>query len=127
VALTAPVLVGVAAFGFLVGGLSALLGVGGGLIMVPLLALALDVGQHAAEGTSLLVIVPTAAAGVIVHSRAGYVSFYPAAFLGLGGILGSYLGALLALEVDGDALRTAFGIFTILMGVRLIRQGNQAA
>jgi uncharacterized protein len=125
VALTPAIVAGVIAFGFVVGVLSALLGAGGGLVMVPFLTLVLDVGQHAAEGTSLLVIVPAAAAGVIAHSRSGFVSFYAAAFIGLGGMLGSYVGAVLALRVTGELLETIFGAFTIVAGVRRIYQGLQ--
>ena len=50
-------------------------GVGGGVIMVPYMVTFLDKTQHVAEGTSLMVIVPTAIAGVIAHNKRGYVSF----------------------------------------------------
>jgi uncharacterized protein len=126
VALTPAIVAGVAAFGLLVGGLSALLGAGGGLIMVPFLALAVDLGQHAAEGTSLLVIVPTAAVGVFAHSRAGFVDFRSAALVGLGGAVGSLAGAALALEVSGELLETIFGAFVIVAGGRRIYQGMRA-
>jgi uncharacterized protein len=125
-ALTPLVFAGVALFGVLVGGLSALLGVGGGLVMVPFMVLVLDVGQHAAEGTSLLAIVPTAAVGVVAHRRSGYVSFRSAAFVAIGGIAGSYAGAAIALEVAADLLETIFGVFVIVMGARLILQGARS-
>lgn len=122
-ALTPLVVAGVALFGVLVGGLSGLLGVGGGLVMVPFMVLVLVIGQHAAEGTSLLVIVPTAAFGVLAHRRSGYVLFRPAAFVAFGGIAGSSAGAALALEVAADRLETIFGVFVILIGALLILQG----
>jgi uncharacterized protein len=122
-ALTPLSFAGVAIFGLLVGALSALLGVGGGLVMVPFMVLALGVGQHSAEGTSLLVIVPTAAVGVFAHHRSGFVSFLAGALMGLGGIAGSYIGAVVALEAPADLLETLFGAFVIIMGVRLIAQG----
>jgi uncharacterized membrane protein YfcA len=123
VALTMPIFAGVASFGVLVGGLSALLGVGGGLVMVPFMVLALDVTQQAAEGTSLLVIVPTAAVGALAHTRSGYVSFRAAALIAIGGIGGSYIGAAIALEVPSDTLEILFVIFVVLMGARLIANG----
>ena len=55
--------------GFLTGILAALFGVGGGLLLVPFMVLVLDESQHVAQGTSLLVIVPTAAAGMLSHAR----------------------------------------------------------
>ena len=91
--------------------------------MVPFMVLALGAGQHTAEGTSLLVIVPTAAVGVIAHQRSGFVSFRSGALVGLGGIGGSYMGAVIALGVSASILVTLFGAFVILMGARLIVQG----
>jgi uncharacterized protein len=122
-ALAAPAFAGVAAFGLLVGGLSALLGVGGGLVMVPFMVLVANVTQHAAQGTSLLVIAPTAAVGALAHRRSGYVSFRAAALIAPGGIGGSYVGAALALEVSPELLETIFGVFVVVMGARLIFQG----
>ncbi len=69
--------------GFAVGYFSAMFGVGGGVIMVPFMVLVVGLTQHAAEGTSLLVIIPTAIAGVDVHLRKGFVS--PARALPHGG------------------------------------------
>jgi uncharacterized protein len=109
--------------GVAVGGFSALFGVGGGLLMVPFMVLALDLTQHVAEGTSLLVIVPTAAAGVLAHRRRGYVSFRLGTLLAAGGIGGAYLGALLAHRLDAADLQKIFGAFVLLMGARLILQG----
>ena len=114
--------VGVVAFGTLTGVLSALFGVGGGLVMVPFMVLALGSDQHLAEGTSLLVIVPTAIVGVTAHARRGYVSFKHAALLATGGVGGSYLGATLALQLDEGVLRVILGLFLALTGVSMVVQ-----
>ena len=116
------VALGVVAFGVLTGVLSALFGVGGGLVMVPFMVLALGSDQHLAEGTSLLVIVPTAIVGVIAHTRRGYVSFKHAALLAVGGVVGSFLGATLALQLEEGALQVVFGAFLALMGVHTVVQ-----
>jgi uncharacterized membrane protein YfcA len=121
--LTPFVVAGIVAFGVAVGALSAFLGVGGGLVMVPFMVLVLGLGQQSAEGTSLLVILPTAAAGVIAHSRRGFVSFRAAAWLSVGGTVGSFAGALIALNLSGARLQTLFGIFVCIMGVRLVALG----
>lgn len=121
--LTIPVAIGVALFGVVVGMLSALFGIGGGLVMVPFIVLLLDQSQHLAEGTSLLVIVPTAVAGVVAHSKRGYVDFRAAALLGLGGVVGAFFGARIALASSNDGLRIAFAVFLVVMGVRLIVDG----
>lgn len=121
--LTLPVVLGAGLFGVTVGLLSALFGIGGGVVMVPFMVLLLERSQHLAEGTSLLVIIPTAIAGVIAHNRRGYVSFRLASILGIGGVLGAFLGARLALSVDGDALSMYFAAFLALMGTRIIVEG----
>ncbi len=111
------------AFGILVGVASAMFGIGGGVIMVPFLILVVDQSQHVAEGTSLLVVIPTAIAGVIAHNRRGYVDFKRAAALAVTGVLGGFLGARLALAIDADSLQKAFGIFMLVMAARLLRDG----
>jgi uncharacterized protein len=125
VALSVPEVLGTVAFGVLVGVLSALLGVGGGIVMVPFMVLALGEPQKAAEGTSLLVIAPTAIAGVMAHRRAGLVAVREALLLGLGGALGSYAGARIALALRPDALEILFGGLVVVMGCRLIWQGSR--
>ncbi|MGH2693263.1 MAG: sulfite exporter TauE/SafE family protein [Actinomycetota bacterium] len=121
------VAVGVVVAGVAVGVLSALFGVGGGILMVPFITLALDESQHLAEGTSLLVMVPTAIAGVVAHHRRGFVSFRHAVLLALGGIGGAALGAWLALRLDADVLQRVFGVFVLVMGARLTVSGTRDA
>lgn len=111
------------AAGIVVGAFSALLGVGGATLMVPFMTLALDYGQHASEGTALLVVVPTAVAGVIAHRRRGYVDFKGAALLASSGVVGAVAGARLALEVSGESLKLGFGIFLMGVGLRMFVHG----
>ena len=109
--------------GVVVGGFSALFGVGGSVLMVPFMTLVLDYGQHVSEGTALLAVVPTAIAGVIAHRRRGYVDFRGAALLAAGGVVGSFAGARLAVEVSGHDLKLGFGIFLIAVGLRMAVRG----
>jgi uncharacterized membrane protein YfcA len=109
--------------GVVVGVTSALFGVGGGILMVPFMVLALEMTQHVSEGTSLLVIVPTALMGTIAHSRRGYVDRRAAGALAGGGIAGAFIGALVSLELPGDALQRAFAVLTAIVGARLIYDG----
>jgi uncharacterized membrane protein YfcA len=109
--------------GLVVGMLGALLGVGGGLMMVPFMVLVLDRTQHVAEGTSLLVIIPTAAVGAIAHYTRGYVSLRAAGLLGVGGVIGAIAGARLALGVSAPILESLFGFLVIGVGIRFIQQG----
>lgn len=111
--------------GLSVGIMSAMFGVGGGVVMVPFLVLLLGLTQHEAEGTSLLVIVPTAVAGVLAHRRRGYVLVRPALLIALLGTAGAYAGARLALSIDAESLQRIFGLFVIAVGIRLLIQGRR--
>lgn len=113
----------IAGAGVLVGILSGLFGVGGGILMVPFMVLALDKGQHLSEGTSLLVIVPTAVVGVLMHKKGNFVSFRTGALLAAGGVGGAYLGAALALRLPAETLQVIFGILMAFVGIRTVRRG----
>ncbi|MBA3628767.1 MAG: sulfite exporter TauE/SafE family protein [Actinobacteria bacterium] len=114
---------GILVVGIVTGILSALLGVGGGIVMVPFMVLVLGLGQQLAEGTSLLVIIPTAVAGVLAHRRSGYLSVRVGLMVGAGGVAGSFFGARLALVTPDDVLQKVFGIVLAIAGARLLRSG----
>jgi len=121
--MTVLVVVGVLVAGLAAGVLSALLGVGGGILLVPFMVLVLDFDQTLAEGTSLLVIIPTAMAGVASHLTRGYVSMRIGAQLGLGGVLGGAAGAALALVVAPELLQFLFGILVLAVGLQMMITG----
>lgn len=107
------------AVGLFAGLLAAALGLGGGIVFVPALAVLFSFDQHLAQGTSLAVIVPTAAVATVTHARLGNVRWrlaWPIALIGLGGAL---LGAQIALQLDADLLRRIFGVFLVLLAVRM--------
>lgn len=109
--------------GLVVGFASALFGVGGGILMVPLIVLIFGRSQHLAQGTSLLVIVPTAVAGVLAHRKSQFVSFRYSVLIALGGVGGAYVGAAVALELPQERLQLLFGLFMAVTGARLLRTG----
>jgi uncharacterized membrane protein YfcA len=115
--------VALVAFGVAVGVASGLLGVGGGTLAVPFLTLAVGLSQHSAEATSLLVILPTAVAGSLALRRRRVGNLGLALRFGAVGVVGSVLGALLALALPASTLRLVFAIFVGLVGLRLGRDG----
>jgi uncharacterized membrane protein YfcA len=108
------------AIGLGAGVLSGLLGIGGGLVMVPAMALVLGFDQHVAQGTSLLVIIPAALSGTVTHYRNRRVSLRDAGFLAAGGVAGAAIGSVLALSVDDALLRKLFAGFLILVALQII-------
>jgi uncharacterized membrane protein YfcA len=111
------------AFGVLAGVASGLLGVGGRTLLVPFLTLAVGLSQHAAEATSLLVILPTAIAGTVALRRRGVGNPSLALRFGVIGSIGAVLGALLALALPAATLRLVFAVFVAFVGIRLLRDG----
>jgi uncharacterized membrane protein YfcA len=117
-ALLFPLLV---AFGLFTGVAAGLLGVGGGIMMVPFLLFVAGLSQHEAEATSLLVVLPTAIVASVVLRRRGVGSLGTALRFGVVGSIGGAGGALLALALPGSTLRIVFAVFLGLVGLRLVR------
>ena len=100
----------------LAGGLfSGLLGVGGGVVMVPLLVLLGGFGQRNAHAVSLGAIIPISAAGVLAFGAAGEIRFLQAAALAVGSIVGAQAGARLLVQADEQRLKLAFGVFLLIV------------
>lgn len=106
--------------GLFTGIISGLMGIGGGNIMVPASTILLLVGQHVAQGVSLIVIIPTAISGAWSHYRRGNVNVRVALLLMPGAILGGFLGARVAQAVPGDQLRVIFGILLFYFAMRYL-------
>jgi hypothetical protein len=105
------------AVGIVAGILSGLLGVGGGIIMVPAMVLLLGIDQRMAQGISLAVIIPVSVSGTVVHGAHGNVKLDVGIWLALGGVLGGLLGAGIAVGTDPLILRGMFGLLMLIMGI----------
>ncbi len=108
--------------GLAAGVVSSSLGVGGGVVMVPLMVLAFGYGQQVAEGTSLAVIVPTAVVGAWSHSRHGYTDWRLGARLGAGSLTGGVIGASMALALEPDVLARLFGGLMLLVALLFVQR-----
>lgn len=97
------------AIGFAAGAVSGLLGIGGGLIMVPLLAGWCGMPLKRALGTSLLTIWALVIPGTIVHAWLGNIDWWVALFLMIGAVPGARVGAIVALAARERVLRTLVG------------------
>jgi hypothetical protein len=106
--------------GAVAGILAGLLGVGGGVIIVPVLVLAQRVEQHTAQGVSLLMILPTAVVGAMSHARHGHVATRLLPPLMLGGASGALGGAFLADRIDAYALSRLFALLLLPVSAQMI-------
>jgi len=108
------------AIGVVGGLLSGLLGVGGGIIMVPLLVFWAGYGQREAHALSLGAIIPISIAGIATYGIAGEVRYGPAIALALGSIAGAQLGAGMLAKIDERLLKVIFGLFLVGVAVLMI-------
>lgn len=105
--------------GLLAGLLSGSFGVGGGVIIVPGLVLLLHFTQRLSHGTSLLAIMPIAAAGVIGFGFHGSINIGYAFFLGIGSIVGAVLGTKLLSSISNEWLARIFSAILIITAIWL--------
>jgi uncharacterized membrane protein YfcA len=98
-----------------------LLGGGGSILMVPLLAYVAGLDAKEAIATSLLVVGVTSAVGLVAHARAGRVRWRTGVLFGAGGMAGAYLGGLLSAMVPGSLLLVGFGAVMITAAVAMMR------
>lgn len=105
--------------GILGGLLSGLLGVGGGIVMVPLLVLWARYGQREAHAASLGAIIPISIAGIATYGIAGQVKVGPAIALAVGSVFGARVGAGLLVGIDERLLKIVFGLFLVGVAVLL--------
>ena len=110
--------------GLLAGILSGLVGIGGGIIMVPLFIFFLGLNQHNAQGLSLAVMLPpvTFLAVYNYHSagNGGNIDWKVAILVSTLFIIGGFLGSKLALQIDQRMLKKIFGVFMLIVAIKLI-------
>ena len=108
------------AIGMFAGICSALFGIGGGIITVPLLSLMFGFSIHEAIATSLAVILPTTLAGALFHHKFKNINEKGLIFLIPASLFGAMIGAVMAINLPADLLKTAFSILLILCAGKLI-------
>jgi uncharacterized membrane protein YfcA len=113
---------GAVAIGFAAGMTSGMLGVGGGVLFVPALAIFLGLSQVAAEATSLLAIVPVALVGAWRQHRYGNVNVRDGVVIGLLSPLGVLAGSLIAHAIPGRVLALLFASVQVYFAFTLIRR-----
>jgi uncharacterized protein len=107
--------------GFSAGILSGLIGVGGGIIVVPALVLFLNFSQHEAQGTSLgLLLLPVGILAVLNYYNKGYIDVKIVAIMAVTFILGGWVGSKLALQLSTDAVKKVFAIVLFYAAFKML-------
>jgi len=108
--------------GLAAGILSGLVGVGGGIIMVPLFVLFLGLTQHNAQGLSLAVMLPpvTFLAVYNYHKAGGGIDWKVAIIVSILFIIGGFIGSKIALQIDQRMLKRIFGVAMLIVAIKLI-------
>ena len=102
------------------GGLGAgLIGIGGGIIMIPCMISFLGVSQHKAHATSLAAIAPLAVMSAAVYSSYGNLNIYLACVIAVGGVIGAYIGASLMPHINATILQRLLGVLCIIMAIKM--------
>ena len=114
-------LVVVGGIGLLAGVLSGLFGIGGGIVVVPLLVLVVGLTTTQAAGTSLAaLLLPVGALGALEYWRGGFIDLRFAAILAMGLLLGAYLGARLGISLPVEVVQRGFGVLLVIVGIRFV-------
>ncbi len=119
--MTAETIAIIIIIGFAAGMLGGMIGIGGGLIIVPALVFFLSFSQHKAQGTSLgLLVLPVAILGVINYYKKGYVDLKAVGLLSIGFVLGSFLGSKWALNIPQETLKKLFAVFLLVLAIKML-------
>ena len=118
--MTAELIIIILLIGLFAGILSGLVGVGGGLIIVPALIFFLGFNQHQAQGTSLgLLLLPVGILAVINYYNKGNVDIKVVAIMSIAFIAGGWMGSKLALRLPEDTVKKIFAIFLFYSAIFL--------
>jgi uncharacterized membrane protein YfcA len=114
-------ILGLVAIGLAAGALSGLMGIGGGIIVIPALVYFFGFDQHRAAGTTLgLMIPPIGIFAVMEYYRKGFVDVRAAALICLGFLIGGLLGARFATTLSTVTMQRAFGLLLLAVGVKMV-------
>ena len=106
--------------GAVAGMIAGLTGIGGGMLLVPLLAGVLLLEQHQAHGTSLAVIFPIGVAGLIAYAIQGNIDWVFVLVLATGSLVGVVLGAKLMMRMRARHLRWLFSALVVVLGILMV-------
>jgi uncharacterized membrane protein YfcA len=109
----------VCAIGFIIGFVGAIMGIGGGFLLVPMLIYILRVPTATVIGTSMVLTLVTMASATVMHAATNHlVDAVLAAILMVGGVIGAQFGARAGQKMRGERLRLLLGVLVLAVGIR---------
>jgi uncharacterized membrane protein YfcA len=112
--------------GIVAGMLSGLVGVGGGIIIVPALVYILHFSQKQAQGTSLAVLaLPVVAVAVFQYHKAGHINIKYIPFIAIGFLVGGYFGSKISIALPEATVKKIFAILLLLIAVKMLFFDNE--
>jgi uncharacterized membrane protein YfcA len=109
------------AVGLVAGFMSGLIGIGGGVVIVPLLVYILNMNQKTAQGSTLFMFLfPIGILGVYNYHKAGLIDYKTAAIMAITFIIGSYLGGKTVVAIDTKIIKQIFGAIIVLIGFKML-------
>ena len=119
--MTIQILLILLAVGLAAGFLSGMVGIGGGIIIVPVLVYFLGFTQHQAQGTTLFMfLLPIGILGVMNYHKAGHVDFKTAFIIATTFVVGSFFGSKIAITLDQKLVKQIFGAIIIVLGAKML-------
>jgi len=107
--------------GLVAGFLSGLIGIGGGIVIVPALVYLLAADQKSAQGTTLFMfLLPVGILGVYNYYKAGHIDYRSAALMAITFLVGSYLGSKTAISFDTRLVKQIFAVVIIVIGIKML-------
>ena len=98
------------------------MGIGGGTILIPALAMLSDISQQGIQGINLIYFIPTAIAALFIHNKKGNIEKNIVKPIVIYGMVGAFCGSWIAVSIDSEVLRKIFAIFLLLMGITELRK-----
>ena len=113
--------------GLVAGGLGGMIGLGGGIILIPALILIMKLDQQTAQGTSIAVMLPPIGLfAVYNYYKAGYVNIKYAMIIASAFMIGGYFGSMLALKLSPDLMRKVFSVVLVVIAIKMFFSGKTA-
>lgn len=118
-------IIGILLLGILAGMLSGMFGIGGGIVIVPILVLVFGLSQQTAQGTTLAMLsIPVSFVAALNYTKAKMIDWRIALLLAVGFMLGGYFGSKMAISLDPGVMKKMFAVLMIAMATKFLLEKN---